>query len=59
VFRAILPALALAERAALLAGARGAVPLDAFNGFLAFTVSLLDDASAGKLRASVETRDAE
>jgi len=53
--RTILPALSPAERVGFLAGARRAMPPEAFNGLLAFTVSLLDEVNAGKLRAAFET----
>jgi hypothetical protein len=59
MLRTMLPALAPAERAAFLAGARRAMPAEAFNGLVAFTLSLLDEVNAAKLRAAVGVNDRE
>ena len=59
MLRTMLPALSPAERVGMLAGARQAMPADAFEGFLSFTVSLLDEVNAGKLRAAFEGHNRE
>ena len=54
MLRTMLPALSPAERVGFLAGARQAMPPEAFKNLLEFTVSLLDEVNAGKLRAALE-----
>ena len=59
MLRIMLPALTPGERAGFLGGARQAMPPEAFDGLLAFTLSLLDEINGGKLRSALGARGRE